>query len=388
MFLLRQGRASVKNQYLNSMKSICFVTTGDIKDIATAKRALGLANPLTDLGWQVSIIMEDTEENRHRVALECNSKVKVFYFSSTSALKERKLKGKIVKEIKPAVVYLCACVVRNMIFPLPKGCRLLIEHSELPSWVTPKSRLGRKILNYIEEYWSLFYADGLLLASKFLMQAYSERKKKIGRKRLPMLYFPYAFSRLSSYSYSVNDDFTLDKEEIKNLTYLGSLSKAYSTFSIVLAFEQYCKEKDNLRLLLLGKGEEYESIKQYITEKSLEGKVFMPGYVGEEDIEQYFSMTDMFILPMNDSVQDWARCPSKLYMYLQYKKAIITSKIGEPYYVLGDKGIYYEPNSIDSLKEAIAKAVQQTNILSDIDTSEYEWNRRAVQLDEWLKSFM
>ena len=388
MFLLRQGRASVKNQYLNSMKSICFVTTGDIKDIATAKRALGLANPLTDLGWQVSIIMEDTEENRHRVALECNSKVKVFYFSSTSALKERKLKGKIVKEIKPAFVYLCACVVRNMIFPLPKGCRLLIEHSELPSWVTPKSRLGRKILNYIEEYWSLFYADGLLLASKFLMQAYSERKKKIGRKRLPMLYFPYAFSRLSSYSYSVNDDFTLDKEEIKNLTYLGSLSKAYSTFSIVLAFEQYCKEKDNLRLLLLGKGEEYESIKQYITEKSLEGKVFMPGYVGEEDIEQYFSMTDMFILPMNDSVQDWARCPSKLYMYLQYKKAIITSKIGEPYYVLGDKGIYYEPNSIDSLKEAIAKAVQQTNILSDIDTSEYEWNRRAVQLDEWLKSFM
>ena len=45
------------------MKSICFVTTGDIKDIATAKRALGLANPLTELGWQVSIIMEDTEEN-------------------------------------------------------------------------------------------------------------------------------------------------------------------------------------------------------------------------------------------------------------------------------------------------------------------------------------
>lgn len=370
------------------MKSICFVTTGDIKDIATAKRALGLANPLTDLGWQVSIIMEDTEENRHRVALECNSKVKVFYFSSTSALKERKLKGKILRETKPTFVYLCACVVRNMIFPLPIGCRLLIEHSELPSWVTPKSRLGRKILNYIEEYWSLFYADGLLLASKFLMQVYSERKKKIGRKRLPMLYFPYAFSRLSSYSYSVNDNFTLDKEEIKNLTYLGSLSKAYSTFSIVLAFEQYCKERGNLRLLLLGKGEEYKSIKQYITEKSLEGKVFMPGYVGEEDIEQYFSMTDIFILPMNDSVQDWARCPSKLYMYLQYKKAIITSKIGEPYYVLGDKGIYYEPNSIDSLKEAIVKAVQQTNILSDIDTSEYEWNKRAAQLDEWLKSFM
>lgn len=37
---------------------ICFITTGDIKNIATAKRALGLANPLADLGWEVSIIME------------------------------------------------------------------------------------------------------------------------------------------------------------------------------------------------------------------------------------------------------------------------------------------------------------------------------------------
>ena len=35
---------------------ICFITTGDIKNIATAKRALGLANPLADLGWEVSII--------------------------------------------------------------------------------------------------------------------------------------------------------------------------------------------------------------------------------------------------------------------------------------------------------------------------------------------
>lgn len=48
---------------------ICSITTGDIKNIATAKRALGLANPLVDLGWDVSILMEDTEENRHRVSM-------------------------------------------------------------------------------------------------------------------------------------------------------------------------------------------------------------------------------------------------------------------------------------------------------------------------------
>ena len=44
-------------------KKICFVTTGDIKNIATAKRALGMANPLQALGWEVHILLEDAAEN-------------------------------------------------------------------------------------------------------------------------------------------------------------------------------------------------------------------------------------------------------------------------------------------------------------------------------------
>ena len=53
----------------NIIMKICFITTGDIKNIATAKRALGLANPLADLGWEVSIIMENCEEHRKLLQL-------------------------------------------------------------------------------------------------------------------------------------------------------------------------------------------------------------------------------------------------------------------------------------------------------------------------------
>lgn len=70
-------------------KKITFVTTGDIKNIATAKRALGLANPLIELGWDVSILMEDTEENRHRAQMECCEKVQVYYYPHCSMMKER-----------------------------------------------------------------------------------------------------------------------------------------------------------------------------------------------------------------------------------------------------------------------------------------------------------
>ena len=84
---------------------ICFITTGDIKNIATAKRALGMANPLIDLGWDVSILMEDTEENRHRVSMECSDKVKVYYFPHCSAFQEIKAKNKLIKEIQTLYIY-------------------------------------------------------------------------------------------------------------------------------------------------------------------------------------------------------------------------------------------------------------------------------------------
>ena len=82
---------------------ICFITTGDIKNIATAKRALGMANPLVDLGWDVSILMEDTEENHHRVSMECCDNVKVYYFPHCSALQEIKAKNKLIKDIERKV---------------------------------------------------------------------------------------------------------------------------------------------------------------------------------------------------------------------------------------------------------------------------------------------
>ena len=48
----------------------------------------------------------------------------------------------------------------------------------------------------------------------------------------------------------------------------------------------------------------------------------MPGFVDEEDISQYFSVASAFISPMNDTTQDWVRCPSKMYLYLPIKNQL------------------------------------------------------------------
>ena len=363
------------------MKSICFVTTGDIKDIATAKRALGLANPLSDLGWEVSIIMEDTEENRHRVGLECDERVQCFFLTYKSAWDEKRKKKNLLKKIKPDYVYLCAFVFRNIVH-LRFKCKRLVEHSELQSSIKGV-KWWRKCNFLWNEYYSLIYADGILNASHFLQQWYQKKANCFFLRNKPMLYFPYAYNqKICEVGVSPKPvDFSRNPNDIL-VTYLGSLTQGYSTMDIVKAVQLL--HHPDMKVLLIGKGGDSSDIEDYIRNHGLQRQVFLLGYVDEEEIPSYFSVTDVFILPMNDTVKDWARCPSKLYMYLPYRKPIVTAKIGEPYEVLKDAGIYYQPGSIRSLTEALRKAIDVKSI--NIDATCHEWSARASLLNAWIEN--
>ena len=364
----------------SKLKTICFVTTGDIAAIATAKRALGLANPLSDLGWMVHVIMEDTDENRHRAAMECDERVKVHFMSYTSPIDEKNKKSSLLEEIKPDYVYLCAFVFRNMVSVNFK-CKKLVEHSELRSAITDVS-WWRRGYELFSEYYSLVYADGILNASVYLQKLNRKRAGRILREKLPMLYFPYAYNGDLCKMVVRKDCVGWEKSDGDVfVTYLGSLSRAYRTIDIAKAVHRIGRV--DIKLLLLGDGDDRQRIQAYVAENNLGQQVWMPGYVNEELIPTFFSLTDVFVLPMNDTVQDKARCPSKLYMYLPYGKPIVTAKVGEPYEVLKDNGIYYATGSVDDLSRAILTALSKKTL--GLDSRCHEWTERAKQFDEWIK---
>ena len=219
---------------------ICFVTTGDIKLVATAKRALGLADPLLDLGWEVSIIMENTEENKKRVAMECNNdKVRVYYYNRCNVVQELRIKNRIIKRIAPDYIYLCAFVFRNLVCVFNRKPVKLVEHSELVS----SFRVGkRKVLGNILEILSIFYASGMLYASKYLQQYYSGRIwNKILKK--PGLYFPYAYNEnvcVNISPYLINDfrnALGIRGDEFV-FVFLGSIATNFGAYLMVDAIKE------------------------------------------------------------------------------------------------------------------------------------------------------
>lgn len=366
-------------------KKICFVTTGDIKLIATAKRALGMADPLTALGWDVSILMEDTEENRHRVSMECSKDIDVRFFTQCSAREEIKTKNALLKDICPDFIYYCALTTRNCV-----GLRLrskkLVEHSELPSKNYDVKGLKRlRILGL--EYFSIFFADALIHASKFLQTTFDQRARCILHRKPSSLYLPYAYAEGVTQVKCI--DRTSGKaaqyEGRKIFSFLGSITRNYGTFTIIEAIERIKERHPEVLMLFMGKGIDYEAACSYIEGHNLSDYVKMLGYVEEEDISFYFSLTDYFISPMNDTVQDWARCPSKLYMYLPYNKPIITCKIGEPYETLHDKGLYYEPSSVDGLAREMEQLLVSGRTELGIDASLHSWRRRSKDFNDWME---
>lgn len=367
------------------MKKICFITTGDIKDIATSKRALGMANPLADLGYQVYILLQDSAENRKRVELECDSRIEIFFYEKLGTWGELRQKNSFLKKIRPDIIYICAFVLRNIPLFYRDEALILTEHSELQSGIADVKGVKR-IMALLLEYFSIYKSDALLNASKYLEGVYQERTVKLKLNK-PMFYFPYAFNK----SIYVPVDFKDLPDKYKgfsnsfNFLFLGTITRNYGAFIMLDAFKEIAKKNRQVKFFMLGKGRHYDEVIEYIKVNNLQNQVILSGYVDEKEISYFFSIASVFLSPMNDSIQDWARCPSKLYMYLPFQKPIISCKIGETYETLKKSGYYYETGNSDDLAKCMLELIleKEARFLNDFNL--HSWETRTKEFDTWLK---
>lgn len=363
------------------MKSICFVTTGDLRCLASAKRALGLAKPLSDLGWSVSILLQDSEENRIRARLETDERVRVEYFEvGRGVWSEIRQKASLVKALKPGYLYVCGFVARNLVRPY--GGKLLVEHSELQSEIADAKALVR-LRAYFLEYMSVLCADGLLNASQTLQDIFLQRARRLLRGGLPQLHFPYAYTLPPGVQ---PEPRRRAGDSPFVFLYVGSVVRNYGSLDMVEAFALVHARRPATLLRISGIGSGLEQARVRVADLNLSDCVQLPGFVPEEQLPEAMSMSDCFLAPIQDTIQDRARCPSKLYMYIQFRRPIITCRLGEPAVALGDKGRYYEPGNVESFAAEMLRVVDERPVELGIDPQLFTWSARAAQLCEWLQS--
>lgn len=371
-------------------KSIAFLTIGDVSSLATMKRALGMANPLISLGWKVSIIAENCIENKKRIQFECNEFVNIYYYDRGSILDEVKSKTKLIKIIKPNFIYFCSFSIRNRIYKYRLGYKpeIIIEHSELPSSI-PDNKFFKRCLCFFIEYFSVYYATKLVCASKYLTYEYKKISKKCMNSKIPILYSPYAY----------NDDvLKLPKVILKNLLikydrkkvflYMGSVAINYGLFTMLNAVKLLKEKREDFVFILMGKGSHLKEAQDFVKINELSNLVEFPGYVPEDELSSYFEISDAFVSPLNNTIQDVARCPSKIYMYMPFKKPIFTCEIGEPKEIFKDNGFYFDNNVPESLYNLMLNvySIDTNKFKFMFDIHNHSWIKRSKDFDSWLKN--
>ena len=349
---------------------IAFLTIGSFDRFASAKRSLGMGEALACMGHEVYILSLDCLENRRRLEEEAGH-CRCRFFNSGNAFQEAMSKIGILREVRPDLVYSNSYCVRNLAgfrMFLPK-CQIVLEFNELYSSYGSHSFLWKII-----ERVAICAADKLVCASNYL----AEHIKALTKK--PVLYLPYAYSEYLSRSVSA-------KTTVKRIVFMASLWKEYGVYDVIEAVRLIVAAGREVVLDIIGRGPELENVKKLCAEAPL-NFIHIHGYVSEEKLGAFFSSASVFVSPLMDTVQDRARCPSKIYYYIPFCKPIVTCGFGDPYDALGDNGFYYISGDVKDMARAIVKALACADRFSYPDgfVKQHSWHCRAVKFEGWVNA--
>ena len=81
----------------------------------------------------------------------------------------------------------------------------------------------------------------------------------------------------------------------KNLLYIGRLSKEKGIYQLIKGFEICLKNNNNLKLIIVGDGNQKSEIEKYLKIKKLNDKIFLKGWT--HNTKKYYVDAKLFILP-------------------------------------------------------------------------------------------
>lgn len=377
---------------------VCFITTGDIRDVASARRVTGMAGPLAAAGHAVGIIALDTPGNRAAFATAC-PQAQAHWFGDNqpgaarppAVLAELRAKYRLLRQLRPDLVYVCGFGARNAVFRqlLPTPTRVMVEHCELGSATVSHGRL-RRGMEWVLEQLSVTAADGLVCASRYLEELFRLRARR--RRRAPaVLYLPYAFDpgpRQPPDSTTV-ECLRKDCGRLIPLVWFGAVRENYGVFDMLEAVACLAGRRQDFCLHLLGDGPALTAMRRCIAERNLTVHAVAHGYVSDESLRAWLAAAQAFLVPVRDTIQDRARCPSKLYLCLPYQKPIVTSALGDPAECLGEDGFYHRPGDAADMARAMSEALDAAAagwVPRHLHLEMHTWAARTRQFLDWLNT--
>lgn len=226
-------------------------------------------------------------------------------------------------------------------------------------------------------------AKGITVNTHFI----AERLKGLGYPAERIVCVPNGVDRER---FSSVDDMSLEDlrqriglEGQKIVTYVGSLSLVNHAVDLLLeAFAIVIQSEPRAVLVLVGGGEDYETLKHQANVLGLARNVRFVGRVSPNEVPLFYRLGDVSVDPVRGDLAEAARFPLKLVESLAVGTPVITSDFGDRKLVIANGGgLLVAPGNPSSLAEGISAVLNNPSLRNRLSVEaltareQYYWDR-------------
>lgn len=355
-----------------------------------------LSNNLSNNGHNITILTVNTEKVQKEEIISKN--VSVYRCSLNFRYHKGLISIEFIKRILSANDY----DIYHVHIPFPLGLEIAVVASKIhniPLVVTHHGEYtkGNVLYSLISSTYSkicrtisLKYVDWIV----FLTQSYSESlklNKKI-RKKIKIIKTGVDTQRFST----TNDGATLRKkygftDKDKVVLFVGSLS-LYNRYKgvdyLIRALHEVRSVNDNVKLVIVGRGELVSELKELAKQLKLEKEVIFATSVSDEELPYYYALCDVFALPSISGPESFGIV---LLEAMASGKPVIASDLPGVNDVVKDgiTGYLMEPKNVKQLSQRILKIIKDVKRgkkfgenSQKVINEEYQWANIVEEFEE------
>mgnify|MGYP000179813640 CR=1 FL=1 len=143
------------------------------------------------------------------------------------------------------------------------------------------------------------------------------------------------------------------------LGFLGSFYRYEGLHLLIAAMPEIVKHRPNAHLLLVGGGPEEGNLKQQIQHLSLQAYVTFAGRVSHQEVNQYYSLIDLFVYPRESIRLTEIVTPLKPLEAMAQHGLVVASDIGGHREMIthNSTGILFKANDVNAISQSIIDLV-------------------------------
>jgi len=182
-------------------------------------------------------------------------------------------------------------------------------------------------------------------------------------------------------------------EDKKVLLTVGRLVERKGHDKVIEALPKVLEKMPNIIYLIVGDGPNINNLKSKILNLKLENAVILAGKVSNQDLQDYYALADVFIMPSRDIDGDVEGFGTVFLEAGRFGKAVIGGRSGGvPEAVIdGETGLLVDPVNTDEIAEAIIKLLTNDELRNKLGQQgkervekDFVWTKEAGKIEKLL----